>query len=98
VSRRDKDLVVLREEIEEDIVEPNIRDDGSTSGREVKSFTLSMYRQLVYLTTNGVQQFINNHYHSSRYLTVTTYRGHQFVMTNTSLNGHSTALMSRPDG
>ena len=97
VSCRNKNLVIPREDIAEDAVATNIRNEESTNEREVKTFACSVCLQAVPLTKSGVQRYINYRYHHSRYLTVTTYRGHQFVITDTSLNAHSTAPISRPE-
>jgi hypothetical protein len=96
VSCRDKHLVILREEIEEDAVDTNIINDESTNEREVKTFAWFLFRHLVYRSINGVHQFINSHHQRNRYLTVITYHGYQFI-TNTSWKDRSTVLISLPE-
>jgi len=96
VSCRDKHLVILREEIEEDAVDTSITNDESINGREVKTFAWSVCRHLVYLSINGLQQFINSHHQRSRYLTVITRHGYQLIR-NTSSKDHSTVPISLPE-
>lgn len=96
MSCRDKHLVILREEIEEDALDSSITNDESINEREVKSFAWSVCRHLIYLSINGFQQFINSHHQRSRYLTVIIHHGYQFI-TNTSWKDHSTVPISLPE-
>ena len=96
MSCRDTHLLILREETEEDAVETSNTNDESTNEREVKTFAWSVCRHLIYLSTNGVRQFINSHHQRNHYLTAITYHGYQFI-TNTSWKDHSTVPISLPE-
>jgi len=95
LSRRDNGLVIPGEEVEEETANTSIRNEENTNERGTKLFAWSKYHQPERLTTDAAQQ-ISSHHLRQQHLIVYTYRGHQYVITNTNLKDLSRVRMSHP--